>query len=180
MKVVGLTLVCALAVGIAAAETKYEQAQDFTLVDVAGDEYTLSEMLATGPVYMVCWDLPCVNCIEELDALVPVYEELAPYGLQIIALSVDKPADEAKVKAFVAAKRALKAAFETDPVEIREGGSIPIVATFAEVLKAPCVLMGFGLPDQNIHGPNENLQIVNYHKGTRAVAAFFSEMAKLS
>ncbi len=80
--------------------------------------------------------------------------------------------------AFTSARTALKLAFEADPVEIREGGSIPIVATFAEVLKAPCVLMGFGLPDQNIHGPNENLRTENYHKGTRAIAAFFVEMGK--
>jgi peroxiredoxin len=62
-------------------------------------------MLERGPVYMECWDLPCVNCIAELDALIPTFEELEPYGLQIIALSVDKPADEAKVKAFVATKQ---------------------------------------------------------------------------
>ena len=79
--------------------------------------------------------------------------------------------------AFVSARRALKQAFGAEAVEIREGGSIPIVATFAEVLRAPCVLMGFGLPDQNIHGPNENLRVSNYHKGTRAVAAFFVELA---
>jgi len=77
---------------------------------------------------------------------------------------------------FAAARRALAQAFGAEPVEIREGGSIPIVATFAEVLHAPCVLMGFGLPDQNIHGPNENLQVENYHKGTRAIAAFFVEL----
>ena len=62
-------------------------------------------------------------------------------------------------------------------MEIREGGSIPIVATFAEVLQSPCVLMGFGLPDQNIHGPNENLRVENYHKGTRAIAAFLVEVS---
>jgi acetylornithine deacetylase/succinyl-diaminopimelate desuccinylase-like protein len=80
--------------------------------------------------------------------------------------------------AFVAARTALRAAFDAEAVEIREGGSIPIVSTFTEVLHAPCVLMGFGLPDQNIHGPNENLRVENYHKGTRAVAAFFAELAR--
>ena len=79
--------------------------------------------------------------------------------------------------AFVSARKALRLAFDADAVEIREGGSIPIVATFAEVLHAPCVLMGFGLPDQNIHGPNENLRVSNYHRGTRAIAALFVELA---
>jgi len=79
--------------------------------------------------------------------------------------------------AFVSARKALQQAFDAPAVEIREGGSIPIVATFAEVLQAPCVLMGFGLPDQNIHGPNENLHVENYHKGTRSIAAFLVEIA---
>ncbi len=101
---IALALLVPVLFGFAVAED-YEEAIDFTLLDVNGDEYTLSEMLERGPVYMECWDLPCVNCIAELDALVPTFEELEPRGLQIIALSVDKPADEAKVKAFVAGKQ---------------------------------------------------------------------------
>jgi acetylornithine deacetylase/succinyl-diaminopimelate desuccinylase-like protein len=85
---------------------------------------------------------------------------------------------DTRAPAFAAARKALKLAFEAEPVEIREGGSIPIVATFAEVFKAPCVLMGFGLPDQNIHGPDENLRLENYHKGTRAIAAFLEELGR--
>ena len=84
---------------------------------------------------------------------------------------------DSSAPAFVAAKNALKSAFSADAVDIREGGSIPIVATFEEALEAPCVLMGFGLPDQNIHGPDENLRVENYHKGTRAIAAFLVEFA---
>lgn len=88
----------------ASAEEEYEDATDFTLKDVDGEEVALFTFLEKGPVYMECWDLPCVNCIAELDALKPTYEELKPYGLEVIALSVDKPADEAKVKSFVASK----------------------------------------------------------------------------
>lgn len=84
---------------------EYPVASDFTLTDVEGNDITLSDLLLNGPVYMVSWDLPCVNCIAELDALMPVYDSLKDRGLQIIALSVDKPADEAKVKTFVASKR---------------------------------------------------------------------------
>jgi peroxiredoxin len=86
------------------AKTEYDDAPDFTLTDVEGDEYTLSDLLEDGPVYMVSWDLPCVNCIAELDALMPVYDTLKERDLQIISLSVDKPSDEAQVKAFVASK----------------------------------------------------------------------------
>jgi len=72
---------------------------------VTGKVVVLDTLLAKGPVYMECWDLPCVNCIAELDALVPVYDSLKDRGLQIIALSVDKPADESRVKAFVKSKK---------------------------------------------------------------------------
>lgn len=81
--------------------------------------------------------------------------------------------------AFQAARNALQTGFDKTPVEIREGGTIPVVSTFSNVLKAPCVLMGFGLPDQNIHGPNENLRVANYHGGIRSIAAFLYEFAEI-
>ncbi len=87
------------------AETEYKAAPKFSLRDVKGNTVVLDSLLKKGPVYLECWDLPCVNCIAELDALRPTYDTLAAYGLQIVALSVDKPADEAKVKAFVASKK---------------------------------------------------------------------------
>ncbi len=89
----------------ASSEKKYETAPRFTLKDISGVEVTLESLLVKGPVYMECWDLPCVNCIAELDALLPIYDSLKDRGLQIVALSVDKPADEARVKAFVKAKK---------------------------------------------------------------------------
>lgn len=87
------------------AEKKHEPAPDFTLKDIAGEEVTLSGLLKNGPVYLECWDLPCRNCIAELDALLPVHDSLKEQGLQIVALSVDKPSDEARVKAFVKSKK---------------------------------------------------------------------------
>jgi len=86
-------------------EEEYEIAPDFTLTDVSGEEVSLYALLDSGPVYLECWDLPCVNCIAELDALRPVYDTLAARGLQVVALSVDRAADEQRVKAFVASKR---------------------------------------------------------------------------
>lgn len=87
------------------AEKKYEPAPDFTLKDINGNEITLSELLNQGLVYLECWDLACVNCIAELDALLPVYDSLQNKGLQIVALSVDKPSDESRVRAFVKSKK---------------------------------------------------------------------------
>jgi len=103
---VGLALLFVAGVlGAVEGEKEYTQAQSFALKDVKGVEVTLDSLLACGPVYMECWDLPCVNCIAELDALMPIYDTLKERGLQIIALSVDKPADEARVKAFVKSKK---------------------------------------------------------------------------
>ena len=106
MRFARLSLVFLFAAGLGlAAETEYEQASDFTLEDVTGASVTLDSLLEVGPVYMECWDLPCVNCIAELDALMPIYDTLKERGLQIVALSVDKPSDEARVKAFVKSKK---------------------------------------------------------------------------
>jgi peroxiredoxin len=103
---IGLVLVVAGGVLAAAEEQKeYTLAQSFTLKDVKGAEVTLDSLLKVGPVYMEFWDLPCVNCIAELDALMPIYDTLKERGLQIVALSVDKPSDEARVKAFVKSKK---------------------------------------------------------------------------
>jgi peroxiredoxin len=83
----------------------YQKATNFTLMSTDNKNITLDSLLKKGPVYMECWDIPCVNCIKELDALMPIYDSLKERGLQIIALSVDKPADEAKVKVKVKSKK---------------------------------------------------------------------------
>jgi len=108
MKRLAFVLVVLAAGAALAAEpgkTPFQKAPDFTLKDVTGKQVTLSKLLENGPVYIECWDLPCVNCIAELDALKPVYDSLKACGLQIVALSVDKPADEQKVKTFVKTKK---------------------------------------------------------------------------
>lgn len=76
-----------------------------------------------------------------------------------------------------AAIRALKAGFGKEPVFMREGGSIPIVFTLEECLKAPTVLLGFGLPDENAHSPDEHLNLNNFHNGIQTSAAFYDELA---
>jgi acetylornithine deacetylase/succinyl-diaminopimelate desuccinylase-like protein len=62
------------------------------------------------------------------------------------------------------ARLAYKKAFGVPAVFIRSGGSIPVVHTFQNVLGVPAVLMGFGLPDDHIHGPNEKLQLPIFYK----------------
>ncbi len=81
--------------------------------------------------------------------------------------------------AMGAASRAVERGFGKAPVFIREGGSIPVVASFAEILGVPTVLMGVGLPDENAHAPNEWLLLENYHGGIRSAAALLEELGKV-
>ena len=77
-----------------------------------------------------------------------------------------------------AATRALKQVWNKDAVFIRSGGSIPIVGDFERYLKIPSVMMGFGLPDDNLHAPNEKFHLANFYRGIESVIAFFEELGK--
>ena len=78
-----------------------------------------------------------------------------------------------------AAKSAITAAFGVAPVLIREGGSIPVVATFREVLGLDTLLLGWGQNTDNLHGPNEHFSLTDFHRGTRASAHLLEEIARL-
>jgi acetylornithine deacetylase/succinyl-diaminopimelate desuccinylase-like protein len=78
---------------------------------------------------------------------------------------------------FESTSRALRRAFGKKPVLVREGGSIPIVADFARRLKVPIVLMGLGLNDDNLHAPNEKMDLDNFYGGIEASAYLMEEMA---
>jgi acetylornithine deacetylase/succinyl-diaminopimelate desuccinylase-like protein len=78
-----------------------------------------------------------------------------------------------------AAGRAIEQGFGKAPVFNREGGSIPVVSTFQEVLGVPSVLFGIGLPDENAHAPNEKLDLGNFHNGVIAAAFLYEELGKL-
>ena len=77
---------------------------------------------------------------------------------------------------YDAALAALQKAFGKKPVFAGEGGSIPIVPEFEAELKAPALLMGFGLPGENAHAPDEWMSVENFEKGTHAAAALLSEL----
>jgi len=71
-----------------------------------------------------------------------------------------------------AAAEAMKQVFGKDTVYIRSGGSIPIVAAFDQSLGIPSVMMGFGLPDDNLHAPNEKMNLGNFYRGIEAMARY--------
>jgi acetylornithine deacetylase/succinyl-diaminopimelate desuccinylase-like protein len=78
---------------------------------------------------------------------------------------------------FQKAIRGLEKGFGKKAVFIREGGSIPFVAQMDEMFKIPCVLLGFGLPDENAHAPDEHISLDNYFGGIRSVALFYKDLA---
>ncbi len=80
--------------------------------------------------------------------------------------------------ALIVAADAIERGFGKRPIFQREGGSIPIVATFSEVLKVPSVLMGFGLPNENAHAPNEHFDLVNFYGGIKSSAYFLGTLAE--
>jgi acetylornithine deacetylase/succinyl-diaminopimelate desuccinylase-like protein len=77
-----------------------------------------------------------------------------------------------------AAQRALKRTFPGEPMLIREGGSIPIVQAFREILNVDTLLLGLALSDAQIHSPNENFPIENFEAGIRLNQALLEELAK--
>jgi acetylornithine deacetylase/succinyl-diaminopimelate desuccinylase-like protein len=79
---------------------------------------------------------------------------------------------------YDAARRALRAAFGKDPVITGEGGSIPVVGDFEKILGAPVLLVGFGLPGENAHAPDEWMSEENFRLGMRAMATLWDEYAR--
>jgi len=79
------------------------------------------------------------------------------------------PADNPHIRAATAALREI---WGKETVFIRSGGSIPIVGDFARHLNLPSVMMGFGLPDDNLHAPNEKFLIANFHQGIESIVRF--------
>ena len=71
-----------------------------------------------------------------------------------------------------AGAQALKETFGKDTVYIRSGGSIPIVGVFDRYLGVPSVMMGFGLPDDNLHAPNEKFHLPNFYRGIETIARY--------
>ena len=86
---------------------------------------------------------------------------------------------EAQGPIVEAAMDAMQEVWGARPVRIREGGSIPIVSTFAQVLKAPVLLLGFGLHDDGLHSPNEKFNISHFYNGIRSVARLLDRLGEL-
>ncbi|MGO9271735.1 MAG: dipeptidase [Terriglobia bacterium] len=73
-----------------------------------------------------------------------------------------------------AAAEAMEQVFKKKTVYMRSGGSIPIAGLFHEILGVPVVMMGFGLPDDNLHAPNEKFHLPNFYRGIEAVGKYLA------
>ncbi len=76
-----------------------------------------------------------------------------------------------------AAERALRRSWPQPPALVRSGGSIPVMATFRETHGLPCILMGFALPDDRPHAPNEKFDLTSFHGGAISCARLYEELA---
>ena len=78
-----------------------------------------------------------------------------------------------------AATSAMRVVFAKETVFIRSGGSIPIVGDFIRELGIPSILMGFGLPDDNLHAPNEKFHLANFHRGIESIVRFLAGVGEV-
>lgn len=121
---------------------------------------------------------------EEIERLFADYvQRIAPPGVRVEVKPIHgglpylAPTDH---PVYEIARRAFSKAFGTKTVFIREGGSIPFVRTIADATGKPCLLMGFGQPDENAHAPNEWLDLENFHLGIKSAAHLYDEIGNLS
>ena len=106
-------------------------------------------------------------------------KKITPKGIQIkIKVHSKGPASVVSTdsKYIKSATEAMHDVFRKDTVFIRSGGSIPIVSDFDKELKIPSVMMGMGLPDDNLHAPNEKFHIPNFYRGIESIIRFFERL----
>jgi acetylornithine deacetylase/succinyl-diaminopimelate desuccinylase-like protein len=119
---------------------------------------------------------------EEIAELAEAYlKEVCPRGhrLEVRRLHGGKPVlTDPQSPPMRLMARALEEVWGRPVVYTREGGTIPVVAELKEALKAPIVLLGLGLPDDNLHAPNEKIDLVNLEKGLLALRRFYELLAE--
>ncbi|MEO8193884.1 MAG: dipeptidase [Gemmatimonadales bacterium] len=125
-----------------------------------------------------CRLVPDQNPVEIMKLMKAHVARVAPKGVEVNVTyhHGGRPwRAELKGPLYDAARRALATAFEKEPVIVGEGGSIPVVGDFEKVLGAPVLLVGFGLPGENAHAPDEWMAEENFRIGMRAMAVFWDE-----
>ena len=123
-------------------------------------------------------DMTPAKAFEQYKAYV---EKIAPQGVnvQVRLIHSGDPCLVPTNNPYIqAATRAMHDVWGKDAVFIRSGGSIPIVGDFAKHLGLPSVMMGFGLPDDNLHAPNEKFHLKNFELGIESIIRFLEEAGR--
>ena len=125
--------------------------------------------------------VPGMSAVKTYEQFKSYVEKIVPAGVtvQVRLLSTGDASLIRVDNPYVqAATRALHEVWGKDTVFIRSGGSVPIVGDFERHLGAPSVMMGFGLPDDNIHAPNEKFCLKNFKLGIESLVRFLEEAGK--
>jgi acetylornithine deacetylase/succinyl-diaminopimelate desuccinylase-like protein len=116
--------------------------------------------------------VPEMTPAESFAQLKAYVESIVPAGVtvEVRLIHSGDPIVVSTDNVFVAkATEAMRAVFQKETVFVRGGGSIPIVGDFVRELGIPTVMMGFGLPDDNLHAPNEKFNLSNFHRGIESI-----------
>ncbi|MCC6650527.1 MAG: dipeptidase [Candidatus Eisenbacteria bacterium] len=140
---------------------------------------TVLPSVATAKISMRL--VPDQNPDELFESYAAHVKSLAPAGCTVVVRNhhggmpfISDPSDPMMQAAY----RALERSWTKKPALIREGGSIPVMATFQSVFGKPSILMGFGLHDDQVHAPNEKFSLSSFHGGTRSCAYLYEELAR--
>jgi acetylornithine deacetylase/succinyl-diaminopimelate desuccinylase-like protein len=109
--------------------------------------------------------------------------ELTPPGVRISVSRLHEPAPAFETPTdspfYQAAAQAVHEAFGKAPIPLKEGGSIPVLSALQKFISGPIVLMGFGLPTDQIHSPNEHFRLHQLWRGIHAAIAFYQKAGTL-
>jgi len=120
--------------------------------------------------------VPDMNPKEVIRQFTSAVKKLTPKGIKTTVRVISTaPASVVSTDSpyIAAAAKAMESVFKKKTVYMRSGGSIPIVGLFLQHLKIPSVMMGYGLPDDNLHAPNEKFHLPNFYGGIEAVIRYF-------
>ena len=135
---------------------------------------TVIPAVATAKVSMRL--VPDMNPKEAIRQYTAYVKKLTPKGIKTaVRVLSSAPASVVSTESrwIAAAANAMEQVFRKQTVYMRSGGSIPIVGVFLKHAGVPSVLMGFGLPDDNLHAPNEKFHLPNFYRGIETVARYF-------
>lgn len=132
---------------------------------------------------ITCRLVPVMNPTRVLDSLEAFLRSLCPPGIEFefrrfhgCEAFVFDPTSEW----LAAAKRAVQTAFGQPPVLFREGGSIPVVLSFKQILGLDTLLLGWGRNSDNLHSPDEHIHLEDFHRGTLASACLWEELSRVN